>query len=61
MGILLAVLFVLAGAGLPYCLLHAAKALRDKDDDLVGMFTLGSCLCGGYLALFICLAILNIL
>ena len=61
MGLLLAVLFVLAGVGLPYCLIHAAKALRDKDDDLLGMFTLGACLCGGYLALFLCIVLWDIL
>ena len=58
---LVVVLFILAGVGLPYCLIHAAKALRDKDDDLLGMFTLGACLCGGYLPLFICLAVMDIL
>ena len=61
MGILLALLFVLAGAGLPYCLIRAAKAIRDKDDDLLGMFTLGACVCGAYLPLFICLAVMDIL
>ena len=45
------VLFILAGVGLPYCLLRAAKALRDRDDHRLGMFTFGSCLCGGYLAI----------
>ena len=61
MGILLAFLFVLAGVGLPYCLIQAAKEIRDKDDDLLCMFTFGACLCGGYLALFLCIVLWDIL
>lgn len=60
MGFFLAIFLVLAGVGLPYCLIHAAKALRDKDDDLLGMFTFGACLSGGYIALVICILFIDI-
>ena len=55
------ILFVLACGGLPYCLIGAAKALRDRDEDGRGMFTFGSCFCAGYIGLFVGLAMTGLI
>ena len=54
-------LFVLAAVGLPYCMLHAVKAIHDEDKDGRELFTTLSCVCAGYLAVFAVLLICDIL
>ena len=56
----LILLFVLAAAGLPYCLLHAVRAIHEEDKDGRERFTALSCLCAGFLAVFACILILNL-
>lgn len=61
MGYVLMLLFVLAAVGLPYCLLHAVRAIHEEDKDGRELFTALSCVCAGYLAVFVVLLICDIL
>lgn len=60
MGYVLMLLFVLAAVGLPYCMLHAVKAIHDEDKDGRELFTTLSCVRAGYLAVFACVLILDL-
>lgn len=54
-------LLIPAAVGLPYGMLHAVRAIHEEDKDGRELFTALSCVCAGYLAVFVVIFLLDIL
>lgn len=61
MGIFLLLLLVLAAVGLPYSMIRAGKAIHEEDEEGRKLFTTLSCICAGYLAVFVVIFVFDVL